>query len=300
MEAPKSMTDVKALYDKGVNIMKLFRDLESETSNSLRAILVSYDMQAGSYVEYLSDPNHMDFVDNYTKAIARILDQMNCHSVLEAGVGEATTLTNVAMRMDTMPNAVLGFDLSWSRIAYAKEYAKSKNVNASLFVGNLLEIPILSDSVDVVYTSHSIEPNRGKEKEIMSELYRIARRYLVLLEPSNELGSEQTKKRIEEHKYCKDLYQHAKELNLIVTEYRLFEYTSNPSNQTALMVVEKGLGEQPDQQDYFACPVCKNLLKFHCGNYYCQNCFVVYPVIGDIPCLVSSHGILASKYMEKT
>lgn len=223
---------------------------------------------------------------------------MNCHSILEAGVGEARTLANVIPKMTNAPVDILGFDISWSRIAVAKRYSKAQNVNAKLFVGNLLEIPVLSNAIDVVYTSHSIEPNRGKGKEILSELYRITKHYLVLIEPSNELGSEQTRRRIEEHKYCKDLHKHAKELGLNVLEYRLFFDCAAEGYQNALMIIEKQVRKQLEQQAYFACPICKNSLIFHRGNYYCDQCFLTFPVIDDIPCLMSSHGILGSKYIQ--
>ena len=33
-----------------------------------------------------------------------------------------------------------------------------------------MNIPLLDDSVDIVFTSHAIEPNRGREKQILKEL----------------------------------------------------------------------------------------------------------------------------------
>lgn len=73
MATPKSMRDVKELYDKGVNIMRLFRDLESSSSNSLRAILVSYDMQAGSHTEGLQNPKTREMVEDYSSRIAKVI-----------------------------------------------------------------------------------------------------------------------------------------------------------------------------------------------------------------------------------
>jgi len=297
MTVPRSLREVKALYEKGANIMKLFHELEPGATNTLRAILVSYDLQSGAYIQYVTE--HEEFVNNYMGTLARILDGMQPHSLLEAGVGEATTLANVVSRMKSSPSEIFGFDLSWSRVALGLEYAASKNVHANLFVGNVMEISLQSDSFDVVYTSHTIESNRDREKEILSELYRIARRYVVLLEPSNELGNEQSQQRIEEFKYCRDLYRHATELGFKVIEHRLYDYHWSERNQTSLMIIEKGLESQPGRHDFYACPACRNPLRLHKGNYYCGECFLVFPVIGGIPCLVSLHGILASKYLEK-
>jgi hypothetical protein len=56
-------------------------------------------------------------------------------------------------------------------------------------------------SMDVVLTVHAVEPNRGRGKQILSELLRVAKRYLVMIEPRFELGSDVTKSRIERHRY---------------------------------------------------------------------------------------------------
>jgi SAM-dependent methyltransferase len=297
MAKPKTMREVKEMYDRGANIMKLFHELEPGEAASLRAILTAYDLQSGSYTKYVTE--HPDFVENYMGTLAHLLDGMSPASLLEAGVGEATTLVNVLARMTKAPEQAYGFDLSWSRIACGNEYAASKQVAPMLFVGNVMEIPILDDSFDVVYTSHTIESNRGREKDILRELYRVARRYLILLEPSNELGNEESKRHIEEFHYCRDLPRHAAELGYKVIEHRLYDFHWSQVNQTALTVIEKGLAGQPARANLYACPACKRPLDLYKGNYFCRECLLVYPVIGGIPCLASAHGILASKYLEK-
>lgn len=291
------MRDIKAAYDQGVNVMKLFRDIESNANNSLNAIEISYDMQAGSYIAALSNPKRKEHKTNYSRAIASILDKLGCDSVLEAGVGEATTLANVAKQMESMPREMYGFDISWSRIACAKQFIRCYGLAANLFVANLLDIPIVEGGIDIVYTSGSIEPNREKTKEILLELYRVARSYLVLLEPSNELGSERTKKHIEAQKYCKDLYKTAKELGLRVVEHRLFDY-SDSFNEKALMIIEKPIENEHTtiNQSKYACPHCKNSLLAHKGHLFCEQDFLIFPIIDGIPCLRKEHGILGSKY----
>jgi ubiquinone/menaquinone biosynthesis C-methylase UbiE/uncharacterized protein YbaR (Trm112 family) len=273
--------------------------MESSQVNSLEGILVSYDLQAGSYVHLLHDPHRARFVDQYTSAIARLLDRYSPRSVMEAGVGEATTLVNVLRRMGRPPADALGFDISWSRIAVGREYASAHGVRPALFAGSLTEIPVEDDAVEVVYTSHSIEPNRGREKQILAELYRVTRRFLVLLEPSNELGCEATRRRMEEHKYCLDLGRHAGELGFHVVEYRLFDHCSNPANQTALMVIDKHAAAEPYRGTFLACPRCHAALVLHHHHYFCRECLVVYPVLGGLPCLLASQGIVATRYLEK-
>jgi ubiquinone/menaquinone biosynthesis C-methylase UbiE len=298
----RSLKEVRDLYKQGVNIMRHFRESESSESsepNSLNGILAAYDLQAGSYVQLVKDPNNAKFTQSYTAAIAAILDEYGPASVMEAGVGEATTLANVLLHMRHRPSHALGFDISWSRLAVARNFIREKNVEGQVFIGDLAHIPIETDSIDIVFTSHSIEPNRGREAPILKELFRVTRRYLVLLEPSNELGTEETRKHIQEHKYCVDLYRCACELGFEVIEHRLFDHVRNPHNQTALMIIAKQKDLSPQSAtSFFACPGCISSLMLHKGNYFCPECLVVYPVVGGIPCRAMAHGIMATRYLE--
>ena len=213
-------------------------------------------------------------------------------------MGEATTLVNVLRHMQHPPPDALGFDISWSRIAVARKFAEENRAKARLFVGGLEDIPIEDNSVDIVFTSHSIERNRGREIPILRELFRVTRQYLVLLEPSNALGSDDTKKHIEEHKYCLNLYARAQELGFNVIEHRLFDHIKSPRNETALMVIAKQNSVQRYTGGFFACPSCRQALLCHKGNYFCAECLIVYPEVAGIPCLLKSHGIIASRYLE--
>ena len=78
-----------------------------------------------------------------------------------------------------------------------------KNIfNSGLFVGDLFNAPIEDSSFDVVYTSHSLEPNGGFERKALIELHRITRKYLVLFEPIYELGSSKSKVFMEKPRLC--------------------------------------------------------------------------------------------------
>ncbi|HEX6911933.1 MAG TPA: methyltransferase domain-containing protein [Longimicrobium sp.] len=300
-DEPLSVQDIKGTYERGGNVMALFRELEGADHNSLRAIQTSYDLQAGSYIRRLErDPAYDDLMERYTASVARLLDGLGPASLMEAGVGEATILGKVVTKLARRPETVLGFDISWSRVAYGRRHARGRGLRPHLFLGDLSRIPLEDGSVDVVYTSHSIEPNRGREREMITELHRVARRWLVLLEPSNELGSEETRAHIEKHRYCTDLGRHARELGLDVVEHRLFDFCHAAHNQTALLVIRKGGGDAAPAEGgpRYACPHCRGPLTHAKGNYYCPADLTVFPVVDGVPCLLAGHGILASKYLE--
>jgi len=165
------MRRMAELYRSGHNIMEFLRSSGGINGNSVDSILVSYDLQAGSYTKNVEQSEYGVFMEGFSAAVAKVFDGLPHGSLLEAGVGEATTLANVAARLAAASRRVYGFDISWSRLHYASCYAAKKDVPATFFVGNLLDIPVLDDAFSLVYTSDSIEPNTGKEEVILRELY---------------------------------------------------------------------------------------------------------------------------------
>jgi uncharacterized protein YbaR (Trm112 family) len=297
---PPSPRELRELYARGVNIMGTFRSLTSSTQNSTDAILVSYDLQSGSYVQAARDPVLRPKLDRYAAEIAAVLEPLEAASMLEAGVGEATTLCPVLAGMKRRPDVVAGFDLSWSRLAYAKRFVHEfRFEHIRFFTGDLFRIPVVDDAFDLVYTTHAIEPNHGREREILQELYRVARRWLVLFEPSFELGSDATRERIVEHGYCRGLPGLIREFGWEITRHELLGNPLSDNNQTAMVVVRKtDTLSQKATASMFACPLCRAPLQPVRGQFFCSECGRVFPVIEDIPCLLDANGVLASKFLD--
>jgi uncharacterized protein YbaR (Trm112 family) len=293
MEKFKQLRKIKEIYDNGGNIIQYLKSIGNNDVNSIEDILISYDFQAGSYIKYYSE--NPEYNDNYGKALARIIDKIeNIGSLMEVGVGEATTLSTLVRNLETVPPAILGFDISWSRLKFAKGLINDLVIeNVGLFTADLFEIPLLDNSIDVVYSSHSIEPNGGREEEALKELFRVTKKYLILLEPSYELAGEEAKARMEEHRYVTQLYATARKLGYKIIEHRLFEYASNPLNPTGLMIIEKNAAEA--STPHLVCPVSHSeLIKYNEALFYSKESFLAYPIIDGIPCLIKDNAILAT------
>lgn len=275
--------------------MEYLRKTNDAKKNSIEAIKISYDLQAGTYIQ--SYKNNLEFNAKYTGAIASILESLGTHdSILEAGVGEATTLANVVEKLNLKPKRSCGFDISWSRINYARKFAESKGMSPEwLFTGDLFRVPLADNSIDIVYTSHSIEPNGGREEEAIKELYRVCSRYLVLLEPAYELASDEAKARMEHHGYVRGLKETAEKLGYKIKEYRLFDHIINPLNPTGLLIIEKN-AFAPAADTKYACPVTGGSLEKESDCYYAAESLLAYPQIGGIPCLLPENAILASGF----
>lgn len=295
MEKLKILNKIKELYAKGENIVQYLKANNNSSKNNIEDILISYDFQSGSYINFYK--NNIQYYKDYCGAIAKVINPLgDFSSIIEVGVGEATTLGNLIENLKRIPTNILGFDISWSRIKYAKQFMQEKGIpNSTLFTGDLFEIPLKDNSVDIVYTSHSIEPNGGREKEALQELYRITNKYLILLEPSYTHASDEGKKRMLSHGYITTLPESARELGYEIIEHRLFDTFANPLNPTGLLIIKKGKSHDTSFVE-LACPLTKSSLEKFDNVYYSDESLLCYPIIKNIPCLLSQNAIIATHF----
>ena len=165
--------------------------------------------------------------------------------MLELGVGEATTLNGVLRLLSTDIIDAYGFGISWSRTAVANKWLQENRQKANLFLADLMSIPLADNSIDVVYSSHSLEPNGGNELLCLSEYLRIARHTVVLVEPLYELANPKAQQRMVRHGYVQGLKQAAEQLGAEVLDYRLLEITPNPLNPSGVLILHKSLMQNP-------------------------------------------------------
>jgi SAM-dependent methyltransferase len=300
MDKLNLLKSIKEFYLKGGNIIQYLRDLEKRDYNTIEDILISYDFQAGSYIkEYYKTPH---FTKKYCASLASTINSLGqFNSIIEVGIGEATTLRFILKALTKLPGNIFGFDISWSRIKFAREFLNEDHINkVKLFTANLFEIPLPDNSVDIVYTSHSIEPNGGQEEAALRELYRITKKYLILLEPSYELANEDARRRMMKLGYITNLHSNIIKLKYDVIEHRLFDYIKNPLNPTGLTVIKKKGGKKSPDNHYFICPVTHTKLKEYDDSVlYSSDGLLVYPVIDGIPCLLKDNAIIATHYLTE-
>jgi len=286
---------IRNLYSKNKNVSQYLRNKKRESKNSIETILYSYDLQGGS--DYLRRNDTLIGTNNMKMAerISKTVSELDAESFLEAGTGEGLILGLLDSNKIKNKPEIFGFDLSLSRLLFAQKYlAGKKRKSGNLFCANMLNIPLPDNSVDVVCTVMSMEPNHGREKEILAELFRVTRRYLILIEPTYELGSKQTKKHIMQHGYVRDLPKHISRLGykIITHEYLGF---SHQNNENALIVAEKKKKLPLTRNIKFVSPISNKPLEKYGNYWYCKEDGYVFPIINNIPCLVKENAILASQ-----
>ncbi len=221
-------SEMRDLALRGVNVASMLR---SRGLNQFDVIRHSYDAQAGSYTQLMADPTYAAHKQAVGVKLASIIASFSPDSVLDAGVGEATTLVSVLRAMPHLIR-VMGCDCSPERLFVARQNLLGLNS----FSCDIGAIPLASGSVDVVMTMHAIEPNLGREREIVTELLRVARKAVIMVEPSYELGSDATRRHIEQFHYVCGLPQAC---GASLVRHEIWGLDVNPSNEAALMVAVK-------------------------------------------------------------
>ncbi|MFB1489905.1 MULTISPECIES: methyltransferase domain-containing protein [unclassified Thiocapsa] len=296
------ITGMRDAFQRGDNAMAFARAQFSDEASSalyagnlLAATLIAYDLQAGSYTAAArAHPKaKAQWCEQIGALIALVLPDGG--SVLEVGVGEATTLAGVITGLGSRLSAAYGFDVSWSRIAEGRRWLAEARQDADLFVADLFHIPLADDSIDVVYSSHSLEPNRGRECEAIAECLRVARTAVVLVEPLYELASPEAQARMDSHGYVRGLREAAITLGATVIAERLLKQCANPLNPSGVLLLHKGDAvERADTVDLWKCPVTGAPLIRDADLFFAPDVGIAYPVLRGIPMLRPEHAIVAS------
>ena len=291
---------MREAYSRRENAMEYARRSTGSGVNSAEATLVAYDLQAGTYVASVQANPVVNA--RWCSQLAAVLapHMAGAQSLLEVGCGEATTLAGVLQNLPVQPRDAYGFDISWSRCAVGLDWLKSQRAEARLFVADLFQIPLADDSIDVVYTSHSIEPNGGREEAALRELLRVARNALVLVEPLYELADEPARARMRAHGYVRDLKATAERLGASVLDYRLLEHSPNPENPSGVIVIRKVSAkvERCETTDW-RCPLTGTMLEDTGDTYHSRSTGIVYPVLRGIPLLRPEHAVVATSLLKR-
>lgn len=296
------------LYRNGRNISKYFQEneqlQEQHKLDNSDIIAMSYDLQAGTYTRnFYRDGTKPTLFSQY---IIQLLDSLNILQLLSAcansltfcdfGTGESTNYIPFLNELKKVLQAEIipfGMDISLSRLDVAKCFGRIESLckTPNYFLGDLSDIPLADKTIDISLTMHSIEPNKGREHQIVKELARVTKGYLVCAEPIYETASTEQRERMDYYGYIQGLRTalFAEDTLSILGEFIVpLELCDNPINRTTIIIAKK-----VDQQAYntsntdsiLACPLGKIPLYERSG-YWISPHGLCYPQIKDIPVLL--------------
>lgn len=288
-------------WQQGENVTELLRRQQGVDFNTPQIIETAYDLQAGTYIEYVR--GHAEQAGRFAAELAGLLGPQlrEGDSLLDVGSGELTTLSSLCLRLPVLPRQVLAFDISWSRIHKGLAFARAEMGGASdrlrPFVAEIGAIPLADKSVDVTTSCHALEPNGPNLAELLGELFRVTARTLVLFEPGYEHASAEGRARMERLGYIRDLAGTVARLGGRVLDERPLQHVANPLNPTVCFVIEPP-GAAPrasacDEPGYTV-PGTALPLALKDGFHLSPDTGLCFPVLGGIPVLKRDAGILAS------
>ncbi len=297
------LAKIQELYKNNENIIQYLRDNVSNSGcNSIEDIMIAYDFQTGRY-NYL-DANDPFYHDKHVNTARKLNNEISklcgctTPTILEAGVGEATFLRYVLESMNY--KMAYGFDISWSRVKEGLAHMKRNNISkVELFAGDLFNIPLQDNSIDIVYTRQAIEPNGGHEREIVRELYRVTKNYLILIEPAYDMANDDAKERMKKHGYIQKLPEAVNELGYKVIKYeKMPDDCSVEYEPTAIMVIEKDNSEVGNTDCIYRCPATGAIIERYTDAFFSKKSLLAYPIVGGVPLLMESNAIVATHYCD--
>lgn len=228
-------------FEEGRNVAETLRAHLGVEENTPEILEIAYDLQAGTYVQFADD--NPDHVRRYAAQLAEKLDPHLAEgdSLLDVGTGELTNLSHLVAGLGKAPGRVYACDISERRLRIGRDYANRHMGPAverlELFRAELSSIPLPDKSVDVVTSNHALEPNGGRETELLAELFRLARKKLVLFEPCFEIASPEARQRMQHHGYISGLGAAAARLGAAVEGVTPLSMVDNALNPTACFVI---------------------------------------------------------------
>lgn len=295
-------------YEEGENVTELLRRQKDVTHNTPEIIEAAYDLQSGSYIEHV-EKNFTD-ASLYTEELAAILDKHigSGTSILDIGTGELTTLSLLVKKLQSKPENIYAFDISWSRIykglSFAKKHMGDDYVRLTPFVGDITEIPLRNNSINITTSSHALEPNGQNLRQLMTELFRVTADKLVLFEPCYESNSQEGKDRMDRLGYIKNIDGIVGELGGTLLDKVQIQNISNPLNPTYCFIIappsaptQPAIGETTASA-IFSAPGTDHALRPLGDFYFSDDTGFCFPSLKSIPILKADAAILASALIE--
>lgn len=292
------LEEMRARYKKGENISLALKNRKVQGLSDADIIEISYDLQAGSYVDaYEADPS---FLNVYTDEMAELVYEYRQAGdfILDAGCGELTVSTLLANKLGMPIRDYFAFDVSWSRLQKGKEFYRqfmNSTDQMNLFVAEMKKIPLPTKSIDILVTNHALEPNGADLDTLLDELIRVTQKKLILFEPCYENNSDEGRARMDKFGYIKGLAAKCEDRNCVVDKIIPMKNVINELNPTACFVISPAASVDTSNQNLeFTVPGTDETLYLRKHFLYTEKLGLAFPILDQIPVLKMNNKIIAT------
>ena len=274
-----------------------------------------YDQIAGLYIKdnYYEGRERFSVVDGKVKKINSIknmqkirseinsvLGELKFNSILEIGVGELTSLEAIYSKFGPDLDCY-GIDLSLNRVSHGlTEFNKRHQIIPQIAKADATMLPFPDSSFDLVYTRHTLEQMPTVFEKALDEIFRVAKKNVVLFEPSFELGSLTQKVKMINSDYVRGIPAYInKGKKLHLHDMYLMQNSANPLNHTAcfIITVDKNLEKKSHTKAPidFVCPFTHFKLEQREGYLYSKKAERAFTLIEGIPNLDPEYSIVLTE-----
>lgn len=303
------LVEAKIAYQNGENIISWAKTRLGNDVNTSSIIQLSYDLQSGSYLEH--ERQNPLLWESRMKELAGFYGPFfgQVRTVLDVGSGETNTFRALMSRVAGAAQfEQFASDASWSRLAVGRASANQDLLHEGpgalrVFTADTGHLPLRTKSIDVIMTDHSLEPNGGRLKPLLLEIFRVAREFCMFTEPLDSLQETAGLARMKRHGYIESLEESIVELGGNIVARKVVENNWNDLNRAVSLVVEppsNGSDLQPLEYtvEPFTVPRTDYPLVRAGGGFFSQDCSVWFPVLMGIPIFDWGSAVIASKFRD--
>jgi SAM-dependent methyltransferase len=277
---PEQFVSLQKAYSQGVNLTELISSWG--ISIDIEVISIIYEFQSGSYTQFANeDPVYTNaFTSEIADTLFHFLEEDM--TVLDCGTGEGTSLIPILKHLGMQSGYAI--DASISRLLWAQRNSAMAGINLGLAVADFGQLPLIDNAVDAVVTVHALEPNHGRESELIRELGRVSRRLMFLIEPDFEKASKEQKDRMMKLGYVRGLDEAIKQNNFRILDKVSIVNNDNEYNLASITVVETGKKNEENSHLTWVDPIHKDKLTPYMNGLR-SNLGLWYPLVSGIPLL---------------
>ena len=222
------------------NIQKFFKNKFNKTD----VVKISYDIQSGDYIDYFNHFSQKKIKNIYHPLIEAIKNNFkNSKTILDFGCGELTTSYYIFNQLKKKIKKYFANDNSLNRLIVGtnnlkKKLSKNDLKKFEIFCNSKYKLPLKENSIDLIFTIHSLEPNNKIKNKIFDELFRVSRHGVILMEPHYEISSKKQKKRMLKLDYVRGIEKLLKNRKV---NYQIIKknYHVNNENKSSLFIIKK-------------------------------------------------------------